>query len=594
MAPSEAAAPLGANQTARTSPSQPHVTPVNKNFVTRDFDLVFRAFFPTPPPPAKFQPISAMTRLFRIILKDESSLVLRTPNNDQQINLASATLPTGESVFKKYFKVTTVRNEKQNKTQVCIGCHVLSSRSLSSIKFRSPEGNLLAWLKKERIFLESDSLGVDRPITIGHFTKIAPSLTNLSNFRTHLENQLMLVEIDADTAVELAPHLKSARIEAMSNGDDFIPILPSFEVYRTRLSHGREPSQVSTEVLGVKCAPQNVKLLGEFLTRMASDTSNDQRDGVYLPKGAAYLLGTQTYGQVLQENNVFLNSVATIPVNLAYDAWFAVINPNHTSETEPISLYDHLLRQPWFLRIESIGLNKCLLITTNDNLQTARDWIDAQLEQFIRKSVPEGLDPPSSSIPRRLDKPVYSATSLTYAEILKTRVSSTPVPTTPVTINNRPPRKRQATLLDYDSDDSAASTAIHVVPNTSSQNSTAPVTLAPSVDYAAELVSLKAEILSLRHIITEVVAQLKGVVASVPQINDPPPATKASTAMEIEADTSLATQPTLSDLIAGLKNDITTKLDISDLLVDLKSDIALIKSHPLFCHLKPNQPIPVT
>jgi len=51
MAPSEAAAPLGANQTARTSPSQPHVTPVNKNFVTRDFDLVFRAFSPTPHPP---------------------------------------------------------------------------------------------------------------------------------------------------------------------------------------------------------------------------------------------------------------------------------------------------------------------------------------------------------------------------------------------------------------------------------------------------------------------------------------------------------------------------------------------------------------
>jgi len=40
-----------------------------------------------------------MNQLFHTILKDESSLVLRTPNNDKQIILASASLPTGESEF---------------------------------------------------------------------------------------------------------------------------------------------------------------------------------------------------------------------------------------------------------------------------------------------------------------------------------------------------------------------------------------------------------------------------------------------------------------------------------------------------------------
>jgi len=182
MAPSKATTPVGANQTARTALSQPQAPPVNKNFVTRDYDLVFHAFFPTPAPPAKFHPIHAMTHLFRTILKDESPLVLRTPNNDQQIILALTSLPTGEAAFKQYFKVTTVRLEKQNKTQVCIGCHVLSNCSLSNIKFRSPDSNLLAWLKKERIFLESDNLGIDRPVTTGYFIKIAPSLMHLANF----------------------------------------------------------------------------------------------------------------------------------------------------------------------------------------------------------------------------------------------------------------------------------------------------------------------------------------------------------------------------------------------------------------------------
>jgi len=155
---------------------------------------------------------------------------------------------------------------QQNKEQVCIGCHVLSNRSLSNIKFRSTAGHLLNWLKKERVFLESDSLGIERLVTIGYFTKIAPTITHLANFRDYLVNQLMLVEIDATTAVELAPHLKQAQLDTMSNGDKYIPILPDFEIYRTRLTHGREPSQVSTDVLGVKATPKDAKLLGEFFT----------------------------------------------------------------------------------------------------------------------------------------------------------------------------------------------------------------------------------------------------------------------------------------------------------------------------------------
>ncbi len=135
----------------------------------------------------------------------------------------------------------------------------------------------------------------------------------------------MLVEIEADKAVELAPHLKQEQINAMTNGDDFIPILPAFEIYRTHLSHGRAPSQVKTDVLGVKCAQRDAKLLGEFFTRMASETTNDQCDGVFIPKGAVHLLGPQTYEQVLKDNIFFLTTVATIPINLTYNAWFAVI-----------------------------------------------------------------------------------------------------------------------------------------------------------------------------------------------------------------------------------------------------------------------------
>jgi len=92
--------------------------------------------------------------------------------------------------------------------------------------------------------------------------------------------------------------------------------------------------------------------------------------------------------------------VATIPVNLEYKAWFVVIDSSNMSETDPISLHDHLLCKPWFLRIESAAPNKCLIVTMKPNLPEARNWINANLEPMIWKSIPLGIDPPSSQLPR--------------------------------------------------------------------------------------------------------------------------------------------------------------------------------------------------
>jgi len=230
--------PSRISKQARTPPSSPPVHQVTKSLVTRDLDLTIRAFFPNPMAPMKFNPIHVMRQLFIMMLKDELSLVLRTPNNNKQIVLASASIPTSKSEFKKYCKVSTPCSENQNRQHICISCHVLSNRTIGNIKFHSTKGHLLAWLKKQRVFIESDSLGTDRLVTISYFTKTASTLTHLANFREHLINQLLLIDINADTAVKLAPQLKQVHLDAMSNGDDYIPILPDFEIYHTRLSHG--------------------------------------------------------------------------------------------------------------------------------------------------------------------------------------------------------------------------------------------------------------------------------------------------------------------------------------------------------------------
>jgi len=554
MAAPAAATPSRAIPTAHTTPTDTNAPPVTKSLVTRDFDLVIRAFFPVPTAPAKFNPTSAMQHLLRIMIKDEPSLVLRTPRNDQQIVLATMPLPVGEKAFKQFCTVSTPRSERQNQNHVCIGCHVLSNRTLGNIKFQSKENHLLAWLKKAKVFLESDSLGIERPVTIGYFTKLDPTLTHLANFHNDLVNQLMLVEIETETAVNLAPFLKKAQIEAMSNGDEYIPILPNFEVYKTRLSHGRAPSQTMTEVIGVKGAPKDAQLLGEFFMRLASETSNDPRNGVFLPKGAATMLGAPTYEQVLKDNNVFLHTLATIPVNLEHAAWFAIIDPNQQSESEPVTLYDHLIRQPWFFRLEPAGRKKCILIVNRFNLPEARTWIDENLQRLICKSIPPDSVPPESSLPRRLDKPVNTATRQSYADILKKQFSLENSKNDTTTANNtsRPPRKRQATLLDYDSDNQAEYPPLAGNAANSSNATTQPTA------YAAELTSIKAEISELKTILATLMEQFKTAIASLTA----PPNT---TSNEMETENSQPTAP---------NTPTPTPPDLSALILDLKNEIA--------------------
>jgi len=397
---------------------------------------------------------------------------------------------------------------------------VLSHCPLNHIKFKSNENHLLAWLKKESIFVNSDSLGIKHPITISHFTQIATNILHLKNFREHLINQLMLIDLEADTAVKLAPYLKAAQLELMSNGDEFTTILPNFELYHTRLSHRHAPNQVATNVIGVKCKPRDGKLLSKFFTCLASETSKDQRNGTFLPKGSSYLLGPQTYAQVLTDNNFFLLNVATIPVNLEYTALFTVIDPHTTSNTDPISLHEHLLRKHWFLCIESVNCNKSLIITTKPNLPDACTWINENLEPMVCKSIPPGINPSSSQLlPRRLDKPSYSATIQSYAEILKKQFSLTSNPSATMTDNNRPSCKCQTTKLDYDSDTSAKSLSTTTMETTIENNSyLTPVTVTqamPSDAQISELLSLKNEIVQLKTTIMTVVQQIVKAVASL-------------------------------------------------------------------------------
>jgi len=233
MAPPEAAAPSCTQTNVSMTSHSPPNNLVTKSVATQEYNITLCTFFPTPSKPTKFNPISMMTQLLHTMFQDELSLVLCTPDNDQQIILTTTQILTSKIEFQKFFTVLTTRIITKNQLNICVGCHLLSNQSLSSIKFKSTNNHLLAWLKQAQVFTKSDSLGTACPATISYLTKIATNITHLPNLQDHLVNQLMLIELDAATTLSLAPHLKQAQLKAMSNGDDYVPILPDFELYCT-------------------------------------------------------------------------------------------------------------------------------------------------------------------------------------------------------------------------------------------------------------------------------------------------------------------------------------------------------------------------
>jgi len=258
----------------------------------------------------------------------------------------------------------------------------------------------------------------------------------------------------------------------------------------------------------------------------------------------------------------------TVPVNLEFVAWFAVIDANDTSETVEISLYDHLLCQPWFLCLESVTRNKTIIVTTKSNLPAARTWIDKNLEKMIRKSIlPDVELPPSSLLLHRLDKPMHMAVSHSYANILKQQFSLAPNATTASTAPNWPPHKRQATQLDYDSDQSAKASTSTTTTVGLNKPSAAPIPQATTRmtettqnTNSTELLTIKDEIQQLKTILATAVAQITQALASLPNNN-------CTSSSDDDMDTDATTQK------HGPDSNNPTTLDLLAIINELKNEI---------------------
>jgi len=101
-------------------------TPVQKIHVTRAFKYTIRVYYPAPRAKAKFNPSTGMTLLFRGRLKYDLSTTVEKLIDTDQIQLASDSVPTDETVFKKFFTVATDACSTGNGPNIIVGCHLTS------------------------------------------------------------------------------------------------------------------------------------------------------------------------------------------------------------------------------------------------------------------------------------------------------------------------------------------------------------------------------------------------------------------------------------------------------------------------------------
>jgi len=231
---------------------------------------------------------------------------------------------------------------------IIVGFGIMSNWTVHEIKFdTTTQTKFIDWLAKEKIFLESDSLGITKTATVGYLLKLHTQITNRTTLKELLCEELSDICLNPDLAVELDPMMKAKQIEAMSNGNIFIPEPPQFELYNTKISHSRDKDKVETFVFGIKCAVEHTRLLKEFFTQLSNPMEMDTRLGIFLPNGTAHMIGAGAYKKLLCNNNKYLQTITTIPVSNFQHAMLEIpFLCNQNTDINATNFYETILDQP--------------------------------------------------------------------------------------------------------------------------------------------------------------------------------------------------------------------------------------------------------
>jgi len=210
---------------------------------------------------------------------------------------------------------------------------------------------------------------------------------------------------------------------------------PPFKIFKTTIGTGPTNDRLSTDVLGIKCQTSKAALIREFLIQ-AADTMEAKGLGKFVPAGLSNVIGTETMKNIIRSNNQYLKNVSTIPVNgIPQKALYTEITiDEEEDDATKMTVYDYLMSAEWCHGMEPTDqIGRYYLITTRQQLNEARKWLDDNLEDMFTEHIPRynTFDPIDGyPFPKRADKTQVNAKLGTYADLLRGKYTATPDETT--------------------------------------------------------------------------------------------------------------------------------------------------------------------
>jgi len=89
---------------------------------------------------------------------------------------------------------------------------------------------------KEKVFIKSDTLSINRMMLIGYLACLHPQHTNKATLKELLNITFKNVHLNLTLAAELDLTLKPIQTAAAAHGDVFVSSPPPFELYKTKKS----------------------------------------------------------------------------------------------------------------------------------------------------------------------------------------------------------------------------------------------------------------------------------------------------------------------------------------------------------------------
>jgi len=282
---------------------------------------------------------------------------------------------------------------------------------------------MMDWLNQNHVFLEADMLGCKPVCTIGYFFNVHPCLTHKTSFKANIRASLAQVLMTPKEVIALDP-LAQHFYDAHDNRTDNIDLetemelykaelmniyIPPFELLITKVGYGTGTTRVATHTLGIKTNVSHRKLLHEMLLCMATNQT-DNPILKYVLVGMAYTIGTEPYKQLILANNVYLSSIASIPVvGISDDTLECTIPVQHSTLLHHhLTIKEVLLHNDWCINIELTETDgKIFILTTKSNLDIARQWLDKNLPIIFTNHLPKNptfTPDPDNLIAKRIDQ----------------------------------------------------------------------------------------------------------------------------------------------------------------------------------------------